>query len=180
MNLRCFLLFLIPLLTPSLSFAKESTHSIQNFTTHWAAITAIVLFAFSYMLVIFEEQLHLRKSKPVVIAAGVIWLIVALVYNAHGDMHTLEVLVRHNILDFAELFLFLLAAMTFINTMHERGIFDWLKVYMLKRGLYLRGVFLATGSVSFCLSPIADNLTTALLMATVAMAVGGDNVKYQP
>jgi Na+/H+ antiporter NhaD/arsenite permease-like protein len=42
----------------------------------------------------------------------------------------------------------------------------------------LRGIFWATGIVSFCLSPIADNLTTALLMATVAMAVGGNNIKF--
>ena len=173
-----FSLLSVLLCMPSLSLAEEATHVIQNFTTHWASIVALVVFGFAYMLVILEEQLHLRKSKPVIIAAGIVWLIVALVYKAHGDTHTPEILVRHNILEFAELFLFLLAAMTFINTMHERGIFDWLRTMLLKRGFSLRGIFWATGLVSFVLSPIADNLTTALLMATVAMAVGGDNIKF--
>ena len=147
--------------------AGEPSHgSVQNFTTHWAAILAIVVFGIAYAAVILEEQLHLRKSKPVLISAGIVWLIVALVYIAHGDKHTPEILVRHNLLEFAELFLFLLAAMTFINTMHERGIFDWLRSWLLQRGFTLRGIFWATGLVSFFLSPIADNLTTALLMDT--------------
>mgnify|MGYP006099595245 CR=1 FL=1 len=179
-----FFLLLILLCLPSLSFSAEASYSIQNFTAHWASIVAIAIFGFAYLLVIFEEQLHLRKSKPVLIAVGIIWLIVALVYKAHGDIHTPEILVRHNLLEFAELFLFLflflflLVAMTFINTMHERGIFDWLRTLLPKRGYSLRGIFWATGIVSFCLSPIADNLTTALLMATVVMAVGGDNIKF--
>jgi uncharacterized membrane protein len=127
-NKSHFALLSILLCFPSLSFSSDSSYSIQNFTTHWASIVAIAIFGFAYVLVILEEQLHLRKSKPVLIAAGIVWLIVALVYKAHGDIHTPEILVRHNLLEFAELFLFLflflLVAMTFINTMHERGIFD--------------------------------------------------------
>lgn len=172
------ILSLIFILLPINTYAADATHGIQNFTSHWAAILAVVIFGASYTLVIFEEQLHLRKSKPVIVSAGIIWLIVALVYISHDDKHTAEILVRHNILEFAELFLFLLAAMTFINTMYERGIFDWLRAWMLKKEFSLRGVFWATGVVSFFLSPIADNLTTALLMATVAMAVGGSNLKF--
>jgi len=162
---------------PDAAIASDGAHT-QNFTTHWASIVAIGIFAFSYALVILEEQLHLRKSKPVLVCAGLIWLIVALVYSSHGDTHTPEIIVRHNLLEFAELFLFLLAAMTFINTMYERGIFDWLRALLLKKGFTLRGIFWVTGVISFFLSPIADNLTTALLMSTVAMAVGGKNVKF--
>ncbi len=179
MNILTIVLLAITLIIfPSLTLAADSSHGIQNFTSHWASIVAIIIFGISYSLVILEEQLHLRKSKPVLISAGIIWLIVALIYNSHGDIHTPEVLVRHNLLEFAELFLFLLAAMTFINTMYERGIFDWLRSWLLQRGFTLRGIFWATGIVSFFLSPIADNLTTALLMATVAMAVGGTNIKF--
>jgi NhaD family Na+/H+ antiporter len=169
---------LASILAPMNAYAADASHGIQNFTSHWAAILALVIFGASYSLVILEEQLHLRKSKPVLVSAGIIWLIVALVYISHGDKHTAEILVRHNILEFAELFLFLLAAMTFINTMYERGIFDWLRAWILKKGFSLKGVFWVTGVASFCLSPIADNLTTALLMATVAMAVGGTNTKF--
>jgi Na+/H+ antiporter NhaD/arsenite permease-like protein len=74
--------------------------------------------------------------------------------------------------------LFLLAAMTYINTMSERGVFDALRAWLVNQGFSLRTIFWLTGLLAFFISPIADNLTTALLMATVAMAVGGTNHKF--
>lgn len=158
--------------------APASAASGQDFTTHSLAIASVVIFVLAYALVIGEEALHLRKSKPVMVAAGVIWTFVAIVYAQAGDTHTAEHAVRHNILEFAELFLFLLAAMTYINTMEERGIFHVLRAWLVGQGFSLRKIFWLTGILAFFISPVADNLTTALLMATVAMAVGGDNTKF--
>jgi len=150
----------------------------MDLTTHWAGILAIVIFIGAYGLVILEENIHLRKSKPMIVAAGIIWMLVAFAYMVSGDTHTAEELVRHNILEFAELFLFLLAAMTFINTMEERGIFDVLRAWLINKGFTLRQVFWITGGIAFVMSPIADNLATALLMATVALSVGGANHRF--
>ena len=163
----------------SMTFAASGGEAnLMDFTTHWAAIVCVLIFCFAYSLVIVEETIHLRKSKPVMVAAGIIWFIVAIIYAKHGDTHTAEIAVRHNILEFGELFLFLLAAMTFINTMEERGVFNVLKAWLVSQGFSLRTIFWLTGIISFLLSPIADNLTTALLMSTVAMSVGGTNVKF--
>jgi len=165
-------------LLPGIAQAAGAGAEIKDYTGHWAAILAVVIFVAAYSLVILEETLHLRKSKPVMVAAGVIWAIVALVYAAAGDTHTAEAAVRHNLLEFAELFLFLLAAMTYINTMDERGVFDVLRVWLVSQGFSMRGIFWITGALSFVISPIADNLTTALLMATVIMAVGAGHSKF--
>ncbi len=151
---------------------------VRDFTTHWAGWLAVGIFITAYAFVVAEESLHLRKSKPTMVAAGLIWLIVALVYATHGDTHTAELAVKQNLEEFGELFLFLLAAMTYINTMDERGVFDALRVWLVTRGFSLRAIFWVTGLLAFMISPIADNLTTALLMATVVMAVGGGNHKF--
>jgi len=150
----------------------------MDLTTHWAGYLAIAIFIGAYVLVILEENIHLRKSKPVIVAAGFIWILVALAYSAAGDTHTAQELVRHNLLEFVELFLFLLAAMTFINTMEERGIFEVLRAWLVNRGFSLRQVFWITGGIAFLMSPVADNLATALLMATVVIAVGGANHRF--
>ena len=142
-----------------------------DFTTHWIGYLCILIFVVAYALVIGEETLHLRKSKPMMVAAGVIWALVAGVYVASGDTHTAPEAVTHNILEYGELFLFLLAAMAYINTMDERGGFDALRVWLVSRGFSLRTIYWLTGLLAFCISPIADNLTTALLMATVIMAL---------
>jgi NhaD family Na+/H+ antiporter len=159
------------------ALAAEGSH-LQDFTAHWASWLAVGLFVLAYSFVIAEEALHLRKSKPVMVAAGLIWTIVALVYASHGDTQTAGQAVKHNLEEFGELFLFLLAAMTYINTMDERGVFDALRVWLVTRDFSLRGIFWITGILAFFISPIADNLTTALLMSTVVMAVGGSNHKF--
>jgi len=150
----------------------------MNLTTHWAGFLAVGVFVAAYALVILEENIHLRKSKPVIVAAGFIWMLVAIAYASVGNTHAAEELVRHNLLEFAELFLFLLAAMTFINTMEERGIFDVLRAWLLNQRFSLRKIFWITGGIAFVMSPIADNLATALLMATVVISVGGGNHRF--
>lgn len=167
----------IILLFPTCVLAAGDAH-LQDFTTHWAGIVCVIIFCLAYSLVIVEEQIHMRKSKPVMIAAGIIWMLVAIVYGQTGDHHTAEIMVRHNLLEFGELFLFLLAAMTYINTMEDRNVFDKLRSWLVSQGFSLKTIFWITGVISFLLSPIADNLTTALLMSTVAMAVGGTNIKF--
>lgn len=146
--------------------------------THWASIASLVVFVVAYALVISEETIHLRKSKPVMVAAGFIWFLVAITYAQLGQTEVVEELVRHGLLEFVELFLFLLAAMTYINTMDERGVFDMLRSWLLAQGYSLRKLFWVTGLIAFVMSPVADNLTTALLMATVVMAVGGSNRRF--
>jgi len=171
------LLFLGVLLYPA-GVAAASEGGAMDFTGHWAGFAALAIFVIAYLVVIGEEVLHLRKSKPVIVAAGIIWMLVAIAYMQHGDTHTAGEAVRHNLVEFGELFLFLLAAMTYINTMDERGVFDALRVWLVSQGFSLKKIFWLTGLFSFFLSPIADNLTTALLMSTVAMAVGGSNKKF--
>ncbi|BAN68682.1 Na+:H+ antiporter NhaD family [endosymbiont of unidentified scaly snail isolate Monju] len=168
---------LLPTLFPGLALASAGGDGM-NFTSHWAGYLSVGIFILAYALVIGEESLHLRKSKPVIVAAGIIWTLVAIVFSQAGDTHTAEEAVRHNLLEFAELFLFLLAAMTYINTMEERGVFDTLRIWLISRGFSLRTIYWLTGLLAFFISPVADNLTTALLMATVAMAVGGSNHRF--
>lgn len=172
--LRQFLLGAL-LCLPSLAFAAEAG---MDLTTHPVGFFAVGIFILAYVLVMGEEVLHLRKSKPVLIAAGLIWSAVAWVYAQQGDYHSAEEAVRHNILEFAELMLFLLVAMTYINAMEERRLFDRLRVTLVASGMSLRTLFWVTGALAFVISPIADNLTTALLMCAVVMAVGGDNKKF--
>jgi Na+/H+ antiporter NhaD/arsenite permease-like protein len=74
--------------------------------------------------------------------------------------------------------LFLLSAMTFINTMSERNIFEALRTRLVSLGLSLRAVFWLTGMLAFFISPVADNLTTALVMGAVVMAMGAGNGKF--
>lgn len=148
-----------------------------DFTGSGYGIVALIVFILAYLLVIGEEQLHLRKSKPVIIAAGLIWVLVALAYAGIGQQEVVEEYLSHNLLEYVQLLLFLLAAMTFINTLDERNIFAALRVWLVSKGFSLYWIFWITGLLAFFISPVADNLTTALLMAAVLVAVAADKPK---
>ena len=55
---------------------------------HWASWLAVGIFILDYRFVIAKAAIHLRKSKPTMVAAGFLWGIVALFYIARGDTHT--------------------------------------------------------------------------------------------
>jgi Na+/H+ antiporter NhaD/arsenite permease-like protein len=79
---------------------------------------------------------------------------------------------RHNLTEFVEVFLFLLCAMTFINTMQQLNVFARMRMWLVEGGFSYRSCFWITGLIAFWLSPIADNLTTAVLMGAVVSSLG--------
>ncbi len=154
------------------SHGGDLTHSVAGYA-------AIALFVFAYLLVMAEEYTHMRKSKPVMLAAGLIWALIAWAYTRLDlPMETLHDAFQHNLVEYAELLLFLLAAMTYVNAMDERQVFQALRAWLVRRGYSYRTLFWVTGFIAFLLSPLIDNLTTALVMCAVILAVGKDSPRF--
>ena len=145
---------------------------------HPVGIISLILFVIAYGFVMTEEVTHLRKSKPVLFAAGLIWAMIAGVGAKHGHSEHIEEAIMHAFSEFTQLMLFLLVAMTYINSMSERNVFEKLRSRLLAQDYSYRKLFWITGFIAFFLSPIADNLTTALTMCAVVMAVGVGNKNF--
>ena len=171
-------LSLLALVLFAISAPAAAAGGSLDLTTSTAGIVAIIIFTAAYMLVMGEERLHMRKSKPVLVAAGLIWIIIGWTYASNNLPDAAEVAFRHNLLEFAELMLFLLVAMTYINAMEERRLFDALRAWMVKKGFSYRQLFWLSGGLAFFISPVADNLTTALLMCAVIMKVAEGDKKF--
>ena len=157
---------------------------------HPITIISLLIFVIAYGFVVTEEVTHLRKSKPVLFAAGIIWAMVAW-YGVAYDYSkpviisdevvgyvTIKEAMMHAFSEFSQLMLFLLVAMTFINSMTERNVFEKLRSKLLAQNYSYKKLFWITGFITFFLSPIADNLTAALTMCAVVMAVGVGNRKF--
>ena len=171
------LLTLLVSFFPVLAFASVDSETL-DLTSHWAGYLALVLFVIAYIFVMVEEFTHFRKSKPVILVAGIIWAVIGWVYVDQGLPDAAAKALKHNILEYAELFLFLLVAMTYIEAMRERLVFERLKVWLINKGFSFRQLFWLTGFLAFFMSPVADNLTTALIMGAVVMAVGSGNNRF--
>ena len=162
---------------PAMALASSLAEPL-DLTSHTVGYLALGVFVLAYALVMVEEITHLRKSKPVILAAGIIWAMIAMVYASKGFDHAAEQMARHTLLEFAELMLFLLVAMTYINAMDERGVFNMLRAWLIKKHFTFRQLFWITGILAFLISPVADNLTTALLMCAVVLAVGVSSKRF--
>ncbi|MFT7336756.1 MAG: NhaD family Na+/H+ antiporter [Marinobacter maritimus] len=160
------------------AFASAAESGAANLTHHPVGYLAVAIFVIAYAFVMLEEKLHLRKSKPVLLAAGLIWFLVAGAAAMSGDTESANAALKHNLLEYSELLLFLLVAMTYINAMEERQLFDALRGWLVSKGFSYLSLFWITGLLAFFISPIADNLTTALLMCAVLMKVGEDSPRF--
>jgi len=150
---------------------------MHSLTVTWVGYMSLICFGLAYTLVVFEEQIHMRKSKPVILIGCFMWGLIGIYEAQHGGGHAHD-FVKELIAEIGELFFFLLVAMTYINTLEERNVFKALRAWLLKKGLGFKKLFWATGLITFLLSPLADNLTSALLMSTVALAVSNGNGKF--
>ena len=145
---RLFLSVLIALISP-FTLASGAGAIAVDLTTSTIGYICVAIFVIAYVLVIGEEYLHLRKSKPVLLAAGMIWILIAITYQGSESSHAVSDALRHNLLEYAELLLFLLVAMTYIAALEERRLFDGLRVWLVSKGLSFRQLFWTTGILAF-------------------------------
>ncbi len=179
MSLRTLLPLLLLSVFPGVALGSEAEHHALAQTGDWRAILCVVIFVVSYIVVMTEEFHYLNKSKPVILAAGCIWLVIG---SAAKDYGISEELLHEEVVyilsEFASLFLFLLVSMTYINTLNERNVFGFIRTSLVRLGLGYRTLFWVTGGITFFFSAIADNLVSALLMGTVIMAVDKQNLRF--
>ncbi|MEO6609513.1 MAG: sodium:proton antiporter NhaD [Aestuariivirga sp.] len=151
---------------------------MHDLTHSFWGMACLAIFLFSYVLVIFEDKLHLRKSKPVLVAAGLIWVIIGIAFAKLGISKEAEEASTHLFFEYGELLLFLLVAITYVNTLEERRVFQVLQAKLGEYGFTYKQLFWITGGIAFMLSPVLDNLTTALILGALVMAVGKDSPRF--
>jgi Na+/H+ antiporter NhaD/arsenite permease-like protein len=151
---------------------------VIDLSGHWTGYLSLFIFIAAYILVILEETTEMRKSKPVLVAAGLIWVLIALGYAEAGKQEQVTELAKQVIEDYGELFLFLIVAITYVNSLEERRVFDVLRARLVGMGLSYRQLFWITGILAFFLSSVLDNLTTALVIGTVVVALGSNSPSF--
>ncbi len=179
--LRLLLMFASLLFLPEMAMAEEYKEDFTNLglTGTERGIYTVLIFILAYGFVMAEEFTGLRKSKPVILAAGIIWAHAAILARDAGvSVEQLHEAFEYNLAEYAALMLFLLVAMTYINAMAERNVFEVLRSWMIRKKFSYKQLFWVTGIITFFLSAVADNLTSALLVGAVVMAVGKGNDKF--
>jgi Na+/H+ antiporter NhaD/arsenite permease-like protein len=172
------LLALLLALAPLAALAAPEEGQALDLTRHYIGYLSIAAFVLAYVFVVLEEVTELRKSKPMMLAAAIIWAAIAVVYNLQGQPQLAEDAVRTLVLDYGELLLFLIVSITYVNALEERQVFEAVRAWLVSKGLGYRSLFWITGILAFFISSVSNNMTTAMLMTAVVMAVGKDNPRF--
>ena len=173
------LLIMLSLSSVMLMASAGNTGGIPDITFTWVGYAALVIFVVAYYFVAMEEKYHIDKAKPALFAGTFIFILIGVYYVQHGlDMNLVHTQAQHLILEIAEIFFFLFVAMTYIESMVHMKVFDKLKYNLVSRGYTYRQLFWVTGILAFFISPIADNLTTALILSTVLITIEKKNKAF--
>lgn len=164
------------LATASSIWASEG---VQNLSGTWVGILCLVIFVVGYYIIAAEEKYRINKAKPALFIGTFIFMLIGLYFSINGlDTTSLEHELEKLILEIAEIYFFLLVAMTYIETLIERNVFNTLKYNLVSKGYSYKKLFWLTGTLAFFISPVADNLTTALILSTVLITIEKEKINF--
>ncbi len=165
---------LMTLLVSSVSLFASSAGMgvIPDVTMTWVGFACLFIFVIGYYFVAAEEKYEIDKAKPALFIGTFMFILVAVYYSLNSmDMGLVHTQAQHLILEISEIFFFLFVAMTYIESLIHMSVFDALKYKLVSKGYTYRQLFWVTGILAFFISPIADNLTTALILSTVLITI---------
>lgn len=149
-----------------------------HLTTTWVGWLSLAIFVIGYYFIATEDKYHINKAKPALFTGVTIFMLIGLYVAMSGDInlqHRLEEGINELILEIAGIFFFLFVAMTYIEAMIDRKVFSALRYNLVSKGYDYKKLFWITGLLAFFISPIADNLTTALILSTVLITIDKEN-----
>lgn len=123
------------------------------------------LIVLAFILIIVEDIVHINKAKSTLFLGTLVWIL-AFVFSQQGTEHIRESL-NENLLEIATLWLFLMAAMTFVAYLNQKGLITQLVYLVLPAKLKLRTLMILVALLALLFSSLADNITASLVMLSL-------------
>lgn len=118
---------------------------------HAVEYLSLAVTVLAYIAAMSEDITGLRKSRPMVLAAAIVWFAICIRYAVLGNAHAAVLAFESNLLAYAyvELLLFILVSVTYLNAMEERGIFDAMRIWLLSFRFSYQQLFWMMGVLAF-------------------------------
>ncbi|TPE46645.1 sodium:proton antiporter [Maribrevibacterium harenarium] len=130
----------------------------------------IALAVIALLGVVLEDVIHINKAKVTLFLGTLSWV---LLYIFHGHHSTEEVShgFEENVAEIASLWLFLVAAMTFVAYLNKKGMIENLIHLFLPKQIKERQLLFLTAIFCFIFSSLADNITATLVSVTLILSL---------
>jgi Na+/H+ antiporter NhaD/arsenite permease-like protein len=131
----------------------------------------LTLIVSAFVLIVVEDVIHVNKAKTTLFFGTLCWIILFIhPLNGQTTLHVQNEL-NHNILEIATLWLFLMAAMTFVAYLNSKGFIQNLVHRILPTEMSERNLMYLVGTFAFFFSSISDNITATLISLAVVMSL---------
>ncbi len=133
-----------------------------------------VLLALSFLgflSIIIEDFTKIDKAKSTLFFGTLVWVLYFIVPPNGFDTPQLMHSLNENLLEIATLWLFLMAAMTFVAYVSHKGVIDGIVNRVMPTQMSERRLMLITGLFAFFFSSMADNITATLVCITVLVSL---------
>lgn len=140
-------------------------------------MTIIGLAFIGLLFVILEDVIHVNKAQTVLFFGTFSWLLL-FIFSAHESHHE-QVMkgLYENISEIAGLWLFLLAAMTFVVYLNKKGLIESLIYRFLPKQITERKLLFLIAIFAFVFSSLADNITATLISIALILSLKMDAKK---
>jgi Na+/H+ antiporter NhaD/arsenite permease-like protein len=128
----------------------------------------VMIFVLAYAAIALEHPLKVNKSASALIGAGLLWTVYAL---STGDPHLVSEQLGESLMGTAQIVFFLMGAMTIVEVVDAHNGFEVITSRI--KTAKLSSLMWMVGIVTFFLSSILDNLTTAIVMVSLTKKLLG-------
>jgi Na+/H+ antiporter NhaD/arsenite permease-like protein len=125
-------------------------------------LTLILIFALAYAAIVLEHPLRINKSASALLGAGLLWTLYAL---CAPEGTPLEQQLSQTLVGTAQIVFFLMGAMTIVEVIDSHGGFAVITSRIKTDSAPI--LLLLVAVITFFLSAILDNLTTAIVMVSL-------------
>ena len=134
-------------------------------------ITLISLAIFALLGVIFEEVIHVNKAKTTLFFGTLSWMLLFLFSGSSDETTLVSAGLAESIAEIAGLWLFLVAAMTFVAYLNKKGMIENMIYLIMPRQVTERRLLFLTGLFCFLFSSLADNITATLVSCSLILSL---------
>ncbi|CAD2265341.1 Na(+)/H(+) antiporter NhaD [Stutzerimonas stutzeri] len=127
--------------------------------------------------VVLEEITHVNKAKVTLFFGTLAWLLLFIFAPAGKARETVLESLNENIAEIAGLWIFLVAAMTFVAYLNKKGMIENLIYLVLPKRISERALLFLTATFCFVFSSLADNITATLVSITLILSLQLDRAK---
>lgn len=131
----------------------------------------LVIAGLAFLSIVLEDVIHVNKAKTTLFFGTLSWLLIFLFPESGQSQGFITEKLNENLLEIASLWLFLMAAMTFVAFLNHQGLIETLIYKALPRRIGEKKLMFMVAGFAFLFSSLSDNITATLVSIALVLSL---------